>query len=102
MENSYFNEYSVGCGKSLGDHGSSRLRQGLGYNPQAQGLGRTRHPNPRAAANQKTGEALSLLTQFQLYAGQPVEIVTKARIFDETMAKGLSVTGSKVINIVID
>ena len=28
--------------------------------------------------------------------------MTKARIFDETMAKGLSVTGLKVINIVVD
>ena len=28
--------------------------------------------------------------------------MTKARIFDETMAKGLPVTGSKVINIVVD
>ena len=28
--------------------------------------------------------------------------MTKARIFDKTMAKGLPVTGSKVINIVVD
>ena len=28
--------------------------------------------------------------------------MTKARIFDETMAKGLSVTGSKVISIIVD
>ena len=55
-----------------------------------------------AQANQKTGEALSLLTQFQSYVGQPGDIVTKARIFDETVAKGLPVTGSKVINIVIN
>ena len=53
-------------------------------------------------ANQKTGEALNLLTQFQSYVGQPGEIVTKARIFDETVAKGLPVTRSKVINIVVD
>ena len=34
-----------------------------------------------ASANQKTGEALGLLTQFQSYVGQPGEM--KARIFDE-------------------
>ena len=28
--------------------------------------------------------------------------MTKARIFDETVAKGLPVTGLKVINIVVD
>ena len=28
--------------------------------------------------------------------------MTKARIFDETVAKGLLVTGSKVINIVVN
>ena len=28
--------------------------------------------------------------------------MTKARIFDETLAKGLLVTGSKVTNIVVD
>ena len=55
-----------------------------------------------AQANQKTGEALSLLTQFQSYVGQPSDVVTKARIFDEMVAKGLPVTGSKVVNIVID
>ena len=55
-----------------------------------------------AQANQKTSEALSLLTQFQSYIGQPDDIVTKARIFDETVAKGLLVTGSKVINIVVN
>ena len=55
-----------------------------------------------AQANQKTGEALSLLTQFQSYVGQPGDIVTKAQIFDETVAKGLLVTRSKVINIVVD
>ena len=53
-------------------------------------------------ANQKTGEALNLLTQFQSYVGQPGDVVTKARIFDETVAKGLPVTGSKVISIVVD
>ena len=53
-------------------------------------------------ANQKTGEALNLLTQFQSYVGQPGGVVTKARIFDETVAKGLLVTGSKVISIVVD
>ena len=52
--------------------------------------------------NQKTGEALNLLTQFQSYVGQLGDVVTKARIFDETMAKGLPVTGSKVISIVVD
>ena len=55
-----------------------------------------------AQANQKTGEALSLFTQFQSYVGQSGNFVTKARIFDETVAKGLLVTGSKVINIVVD
>ena len=53
-------------------------------------------------ANQKMGEALNLLTQFQSYVGQPGDVVTKARIFDETVTKGLSVTGSKVISIVVD
>ena len=53
-------------------------------------------------ANQKTGEALTLLTQFQTYVGQPGDVVTKARIFDETVAKGVPVTGSKVISIVVD
>ena len=53
-------------------------------------------------ANQKTGEALNLLTQFQSYMGQPGDVMTKARIFDETVAKGLPVTGSKVISIVVD
>ena len=53
-------------------------------------------------ANQKTGEALNLLTQFQSYVGQPADVVTKARIFDETVAKGLPVTGSKIISIVVD
>ena len=52
--------------------------------------------------NQKTREALSLLTQFQSYVGQPGDVLTKARIFDETMARGLPVTGSKVVNIVVD
>ena len=55
-----------------------------------------------AQANQKTGEALNLLTQFQSYVGQLGDVVTKARIFDETVAKGLPMTGSKVINIVVD
>ena len=55
-----------------------------------------------ATANQKTGEALNLLTQFQSYVGQPDEIVTKVRIFDETMAKTLPMTGVKVINIIVD
>ena len=55
-----------------------------------------------AQANQKIGEALSLLTQFQSYVGQPDDAVTKARIFDEMVAKGLPVTGSKVINIIVD
>ena len=55
-----------------------------------------------AQANQKTGEALSLLTQFQSYVSQPGDVMTKARIFDETVAKGLPVIGSKVINIVVD
>ena len=55
-----------------------------------------------AMANKKTGEALNLLTQFQSYVGQPGEIVTKARIFDETVAKTLPVIGAKVINIVVD
>ena len=55
-----------------------------------------------AQANQKTGEALNLFTQFQSYVGQPADVVTKARIFDETMAKELLVIGSKVINIVVD
>ena len=53
-------------------------------------------------ANQKTGEALNLLTQFQSYVGQPRDVVTKARIFDETVVKGLPVTGSKVISIVVN
>ena len=52
--------------------------------------------------NQKTGEDLSLLTQFQSYVGQPGDVVTKAWIFDEMVAKGLPVTGSKVINIVVN
>ena len=55
-----------------------------------------------ATANQKTCEALNLLTQFQSYVGQPGEIVTKARIFDKIVAKTLLVTGAKVINIVVD
>ena len=55
-----------------------------------------------AQANQKTGEALNLLTQFQSYVGQLGDVVTKARIFDETVAKDLPVTGSKVISIVVD
>ena len=55
-----------------------------------------------ALANQKTGEALSLLTRFQSYVGQPSEVVMKARIFNETEAKDLPVIGSKVINIVVD
>ena len=55
-----------------------------------------------AQANEKRGEALSLLTQFQSYVGQPGDVMTKAWIFDETVAKGLPVTGSKVINIVVD
>ena len=53
-------------------------------------------------ANQKTGEALNLLTQFQSYVGQLEDVVTKARIFDETVAKGLPVTMSKVISIIVD
>ena len=53
-------------------------------------------------ANQKTGEALNLLTRFQSYVGQPRDVVTKAWIFNETVAKGLPVTGSKVISIVVD
>ena len=53
-------------------------------------------------ANQKTGEALNLLTQFQSYVGQPGDVVTNAWIFDETVAKDLPVTGSKVISIVVD
>ena len=53
-------------------------------------------------ANQKTVEALNLLTQFQSYVGQLGDVVTKARIFDKTVAKGLSETGSKVISIVVD
>ena len=56
----------------------------------------------RAQANKKISEAFSLLTQFQSYVGQPGDVVTKARIFDETVAKRLPVTGSKVINIVVD
>ena len=55
-----------------------------------------------AWANQKTGETVNLHTQFQPYVSQPVDVVTKARIFDETVAKGLPVTGSNVINIVVD
>ena len=55
-----------------------------------------------ALANQKIGEALSLLTQFQSYVGQPDDVVTKARIFNKTVAKGLPMTGSKVINIIVD
>ena len=55
-----------------------------------------------AQANQKTCEALNLLTQFQSYVGQPSDVVTKARIFNETVAKGLPVTGSKVINIIVN
>ena len=55
-----------------------------------------------AQANHKIGKALSLLTQFQSYVGQPGDVVTKARIFDKTVAKELLVTGSKVINIVVD
>ena len=55
-----------------------------------------------ATANQKTSEALNLLTQFQSYVGQPDEIVTKARIFDEIVAKTLTVTEAKVINIMVD
>ena len=62
----------------------------------------TRKESDLATANQKTGEALSLLTQFQSYVGQPSEIVTKARIFNETVAKTLPVTGTNVINIVVD
>ena len=50
-----------------------------------------------AQASQKTGEALSLLTQFQSYVGQPGDDMTKARIFDKMVAKGLLMTGSKVI-----
>ena len=53
-------------------------------------------------ANQKTSEALNLLTQFQSYVGQPGDVVTKAQIFNETMTKGLPVTESKVISIVVD
>ena len=53
-------------------------------------------------ANQKIGEALNLLSQFQSYVGQLGDVVIKARIFDETMAKGLPVIGSKVISIVVD
>ena len=49
----------------------------------------TRKEADWAQSNQKTGEALSLLTQFQSYVGQPGDVVTKARIFDETVAKGL-------------
>ena len=53
-------------------------------------------------ADQKTGEALHLLSQFQAYIRQSGEVVTKARIFDETVAKAFSMTGAKVINIVVD
>ena len=53
-------------------------------------------------ANQKTGEALNLLTQFQSYVSQPRDVVTKAWIFDKTVVKGLPVIGSKVISIVVD
>ena len=52
--------------------------------------------------NQKTSEALSLLNQIQSDVGQPGDIVTKARIFDKTVAKGLPVTGLNVINIVVN
>ena len=55
-----------------------------------------------AMANQKIGEALNLLTQFQSYVRQLGEIMTKAQIYDETVAKTLPVTEAKVINIVVD
>ena len=54
-----------------------------------------------AMANQKIGEALNLLTQFQSYVGQLGEMVTKAWVFNETVAKTLPVTRAKVINTVV-
>ena len=55
-----------------------------------------------SVVDRKTDEALHLLSQFQTYIGQPGELITKARIFDETVAKVLSMTRAKVMNIVVD
>ena len=53
-------------------------------------------------AERKTGEALQLLSQFQTFVGQPGDLVTKARVFDEIVAKALLMIRAKVINIVVD
>ena len=50
----------------------------------------------------KTGEAMHLLIQFHNFVGQPSDLVTKAQVFDETVAKFLPLTGAKVLHIVVD
>ena len=62
----------------------------------------TRKDSKLAVAEWKTGEALHLLIQFHNFVGQPGDLVTKARVFDETVAKALPITRAKVINIVVD
>ena len=56
----------------------------------------THEESELSVADQKTGEALHLLFQFQAYIGQPGQISTNARVFDETMAKALPMIGAKV------
>ena len=53
-------------------------------------------------ADWKTGEAVHLFTQFDNFVGQPGDLLTKAWVFDETMAKLLPLTGAKVLHIVVD
>ena len=62
----------------------------------------TRKEFELVVADRKTGEALHLLTQLHNFVGQPGDHVMKARVFDETEAKALLITGAKVINIVVD
>ena len=52
--------------------------------------------------DRKTGEALHLLIQFHNFVGQPGDLVTKAQVYDEIMAKAFLMTRAKVINIVVD
>ena len=47
----------------------------------------TRKESKLTIADWKIGEALHLLTQFQAYVGQPGKLITKARVFEETVAK---------------
>ena len=45
---------------------------------------------------------MHLFTQFHNFVGQMDDLVIKARVFDETVAKALPMTGANVINIVVD